>query len=54
MVVCVGLLAAWIAYMQWMRQWAGFIYFALFPVLRISRIIHQRRRAALLEMTPAR
>ena len=54
MVVCVGLLAAWIAYMQWLRQWAGFIYFLLFPILRISRIIHRRKRALLLQATALR
>ncbi len=51
LVVCVGLLAAWIAYMHWMRQWAGLVYFALIPLLRISRIVHRRRRALLVPVT---
>jgi hypothetical protein len=54
MVAGVGLFAAWIAYMQWMLQWAGMVYFALIPIMRISRIIHRRKRRALLAGTANR
>jgi uncharacterized membrane protein len=47
-VASVGLIAAGLACVPAVRDWSGFIYFSLFPILRISRIVHRRRRAGLL------
>lgn len=44
----VGVIAAILARTLSFRAWGGFIYFAIFPLLRIWRIIHGRRRARLL------
>ncbi|HST30175.1 MAG TPA: TMEM175 family protein [Chthoniobacterales bacterium] len=42
--VAVGVIAAGLACIPALRNWSSLIYFLLFPTLRISRIIHQRRR----------
>jgi uncharacterized membrane protein len=44
----VGLLAAVLAQMPWFPSWGGLIYFLLIPILRGFRMIHRRRRAALI------
>lgn len=44
----VGLIAAALAPAAWFASWRGFIYFAIIPLMRINRIIHNRRRAPLL------
>jgi uncharacterized membrane protein len=43
-----GLIAASLAQMPWFPSWGGLIYFLLIPILRGFRMVHQRRRAALL------
>jgi len=43
-----GLIAASLAQMPWFPSWGGLIYFLLIPILRGLRMVHQRRRAALL------
>jgi uncharacterized membrane protein len=47
-VVSVGLIAALVAWLHWLHEWGGLIYFALFPILRFMRIVHRRTRAPLL------
>ena len=47
-VVVVGLLAAGLALIPSFSQWAGLIYLLLFPTLRGFRMVHRRRRAALV------
>ncbi|MGH8093601.1 MAG: TMEM175 family protein [Chthoniobacterales bacterium] len=54
MVVAVGLIAALVARIQWLRHWGGFVYFLLFPVMRVSRMAQRRRRAPLLAAMDAR
>jgi uncharacterized membrane protein len=44
----VGLVAALLAHMRWFPSWGGLIYLLLIPILRGFRMVHQRRRAALL------
>lgn len=46
--VGVGLLAALLARMPGPLQWSTLIYLALFPILRVQRIVHRRKRAPLL------
>lgn len=43
-----GLLAALLACIPVLRNGSALVYVLLFPILRISRIIHRRRRAAFL------
>lgn len=45
--VGVGLTAALFARIPWALQWSGLIYVVLFPLMRLQRIIHLRRRAPL-------
>lgn len=45
-VVSVGVVAAGLALIPVARDWSSLIYLFLFPILRISRVIHRRRRAA--------
>jgi uncharacterized membrane protein len=40
-----GLIAAGLACVPVLRGWSSFVYILLFPILRTSRIIHNRRRA---------
>lgn len=47
-VACIGLIAAGLACVPIMRGWSPFVYFSLFPILRVSRIGHRRRRAKFL------
>jgi uncharacterized membrane protein len=47
-VVSVGVVAAGFALIPAARDWSSLIYLLLFPILRISRVIHRRRRAAYL------
>ncbi len=47
-VVIVGLSAAGLALIASFASWAGLSYLLLFPTLRGFRIVHRRRRAALL------
>jgi hypothetical protein len=42
--VSVGVLAAGLALIPIARDWSSLIYLALFPILRVSRVIHRRRR----------
>ena len=42
-----GLIAAGLACVPGIKYWSPMIYLLLFPVLRISRIIHNRRRATI-------
>jgi uncharacterized membrane protein len=44
----VGLIAALLARMPWFPSWGGLIYFLLIPILQGFRLVHRRRRAALL------
>ena len=46
--VGVGFTAASLARIPWALQWSGLIYVALFPLMRLQRIIHRRRRAPLI------
>jgi uncharacterized membrane protein len=43
-----GVIAAILACVPFLRDWSSLVYILLFPILRISRIIHRRRRAAYL------
>jgi len=47
-VVIIGLSAAGLALIPSFSAWAGLTYLLLFPTLRGFRIVHRRRRAALL------
>jgi len=46
--VAFGLVAALLACIPLTRNWSSMIYILLFPILRISRKIHRRRRAPYL------
>ena len=46
--VAIGLLAALLARVPVLRNWSSLVYFLLFPILRVSRSIHRRRRAPYL------
>src|SRR4029077_12838833 len=46
-----GIAAAGLACVPILRNWSSFIYLLLFPILRISRVAHDRRRAAYLTNT---
>jgi len=43
--VAFGLIATVLAYIPMVRNWSALVYFLLFPILRVSRVIHGRRRA---------
>ena len=47
-VVVLGLIAAGLALIRSFSAWAGLIYLLLFPILRGFRMIHRRRRVALI------
>lgn len=47
-VASIGAIAAALACVPALRDWSSFTYFLLFPVLRVSRIAHRRRRAQYL------
>ncbi|HEU0276103.1 MAG TPA: TMEM175 family protein [Candidatus Udaeobacter sp.] len=47
-VSAVGLIAAVLAFMPWFPSWGGLIYLLLIPILRGFRMVHRRKRAALL------
>ena len=42
--VSVGLIAAGFALIPLLRDWSSLIYLLLFPILRVSRAVHRRRR----------
>jgi uncharacterized membrane protein len=42
--VAFGLIAALLACIPLMRNWSSLVYILLFPILRISRVIHRKRR----------
>ena len=44
----VGLIAAFLASIPASRSWSSFSYILLFPILRVSRVVHARRRAKYL------
>ena len=44
MLVSVGVVAAALALIPAVRDWSSLVYLLLFPILRISRVIHRRRR----------
>jgi uncharacterized membrane protein len=46
--VAFGLIAALLACIPLMRNWSSLVYILLFPILRISRRIHRKRRAPYL------
>jgi uncharacterized membrane protein len=46
--VAVGLIAALLARVPVLRTWSTLVYMLLFPILRMSRTIHRRRRARYL------
>jgi hypothetical protein len=48
--ITVGLIAAGLALIPIpaVRDWSSLVYLLLFPILRISRIVHRRRRAQYL------
>jgi len=48
-VAAIGVIAAALAWVPALRNWSSLIYFLLFPVLRVSRIVHRRRREAFLK-----
>lgn len=48
-VTAIGVIAAGLACVPGLRDWSSLIYFLLFPILRVSRIVHRRRRAAFLK-----
>jgi uncharacterized membrane protein len=39
-----GVIAAGLAQISALRNWSSFVYLAIFPILRVSRVIHDRRR----------
>ena len=43
-----GVIGAGLAQISGVRNWSAMVYILLFPVLRISRIVHGRRRAKFL------
>jgi uncharacterized membrane protein len=45
----VGVIAAILAPIPAVRDWSSLIYLLLFPILRISRVIHRRRREQYLK-----
>jgi hypothetical protein len=47
-VATVGLIAGGLAWIPWFPSWGGLIYLLLIPLLRGFRMVHRRRRAALL------
>jgi hypothetical protein len=47
-VVVLGLIAAGLALIRSFSAWAGLIYLLFFPILRGFRMIHRRRRVALI------
>jgi uncharacterized membrane protein len=47
--IAVGLLAAALARISAIVAWSSLIYFILFPILRIYRIVHRKSRKPLLE-----
>ena len=46
--VAVGLIAALLARIPFLRNWSSLVYLLLFPILRTSRLIHRRRRTPYL------
>ena len=48
--VTVGVVAAGLALIPAVRDWSSLVYLLLFPILRISRVIHRRRRAAFVSV----
>ncbi len=44
--ITVAMIAAGLALIPVARNWSSLIYLLLFPILRISRMIHRRRRSA--------
>ncbi len=42
--VAMGLVAALLAWVPFVRNWSGLVYMLLFPILRTARTIHRRRR----------
>ena len=46
--VAFGLIAALLACIPLLRNWSSLVYILLFPILRISRRIHRKRRAPYL------
>jgi uncharacterized membrane protein len=47
-----GLVLAILAQLSWISPVGGYLYFLIFPGLRISQVIHQRRRATLAQTGP--
>ena len=45
----IGVIAAILASIPAVRDWSSLIYLLLFPILRISRVIHRRRRERYLK-----
>jgi hypothetical protein len=45
-VVVFGVMGAGLACISVVRNWSSLIYLLLFPILRISGVIHRRRRKA--------
>lgn len=52
--VAIGLIGALLAQFPSVVNWSGWIYLAIFPILRIHRVVHRRKRAPLLAATPDR
>jgi hypothetical protein len=46
-----GVIGAGLAQIPSLRDWSAFVYVLLFPILRISRVVHRRRRAKFLPST---
>ncbi|MDQ6624300.1 MAG: TMEM175 family protein [Verrucomicrobiota bacterium] len=46
--VGMGLFAAFLARLGWFLEWTTLVYILLFPILRVSRIVHERKRATYL------
>ena len=48
-----GVIAAIVACIPALRYWSTLVYLLLFPILRISRLMHRRRRASYLALSNA-
>ena len=47
----VGVIAAVLGQVSAIREWSPFVYMLLFPMLRISRVVHRKRRSKFLPST---
>ncbi len=52
--IALALIAAALAYDRRTMSWSGLPYLLIFPIMRVHRMIHRRRRATLLGVASAR